>query len=109
MVEAPTLPSPASGGGKNSRLTSGGCADLPVSLVALFDQAIDVDRLERAEMAAQGHTRGVGRDAVVVVGAARWLGHDLIRQSEPFQIRACALQPTTRPPLPAHIPPHPPS
>src|SRR5260370_41410771 len=105
MVEAPTLPSPASGGGKNSRLTSGGCADLPVSLVALFDQAIDVDRLERAEMAAQGHTRGVGRDAVVVVGAARWLGHDLIRQSEPFQIRGCELERVGRLDLAGNIAP----
>ena len=37
-------------------------------------------------MASQGRAGRVGRHAVVVVGAARGFRHDLIRQSEPFQI-----------------------
>src|ERR1700737_498545 len=54
-------------------------ADLPVSLVALLDQAIDVDRLERREMATERRAGRVGRHAEVVLGAARRFGHDLVR------------------------------
>src|SRR2546428_12004925 len=61
-------------------------ADLPISLVALLDQAVDVNRFERTEMASQGRAGRVGRHPVVVVSAAGRLGHDLVRQSEPFQV-----------------------
>src|ERR1700694_3874017 len=71
---------------------SGGGADLPITLVALLDQAVDVDRLERAEMAAQCGPGGVGRQAVVIVSAPRRLGHDLIRQTKSFQIRGGQLE-----------------
>src|ERR1700682_827405 len=46
-------------------------ADLPVPLVALLDQAIDVDRFERGEMATECRAGRVGRHAEVVLGAAR--------------------------------------
>src|ERR1700687_950531 len=62
-------------------------ADLPVPQIALFDQATDVDRLERREMATERRAGRVGRHAEVVLGAAPRVGHDLVRQAEPFQIR----------------------
>src|SRR2546421_12639045 len=80
-------------------------ADLPISLVALFDQVVGVDRVERTEMASQGRAGRVGRHAVVIVGAARRLGHDLVRQSEPFQIRGGQLEGIARLDLAGYVPP----
>src|SRR3979411_23616 len=67
-------------------------ADLAIPLVALLDQTIDIDRLEGAQMAPHRRAGGVGRHAVVVLGAARRRRPAPLRRAEPFQIRRRQLE-----------------
>src|SRR5260370_41571069 len=85
-MERPTLPSPE-GKGDLRR-----CADPPISLITFFAQAVEVDRLEAAEVAAQRGGGRVGRKAIVVLRTARWLGNDFVRQAEPLEVGGGELQ-----------------
>src|SRR5919204_3353974 len=67
-------------------------ADPAVALVAFFQQALDAHALQRLQMFANGSPGRVGRHPVIVLGSARGLCDDLIRESEPLEIGRRQLQ-----------------